>query len=384
VAGTLALVLMCGVLFAVLRARGHGHGSRDSSRPDANPWDTRAPRTPGSVSATGCSTWSATGSYTVGQVVTFRGRTYTAEIPHTLAVGIDWSPDATPQLWRAGGICTGGVAHGAPKFPPPPARWQEHWNEHTQNVRLIAYNDTVAIYFDDAVDVSSGKWMLPFLTRLWQYAQRTYGNGGNRIGERLHSISHTGRYRGGHPSTAYDASHDFRNVIDVGGDAWTKPQYDLLTHETGHIVEELATGRKGSPAYGLWKDSKWIEFYGFDAFVSLFGTTGPAQDAYNTLTAISDTFPRAGTHWFRDFFYPLWRDRGHAQVMVNFYKLIGAYFPTDGATYARGLNWGEFVHFMSGAAGTDLKPMATKAFGWPADWEAQYQRARVDFPQIRY
>ena len=48
------------------------------------------------------------------------------------------------------------------------------------------------------------------------------------------------------------------------------------------------------------------------------------------------------------------------------------------------MNWGEFVHIMSGAAGQDLKLLATKAFGWPGEWEAQYEKARKDFPAIRY
>ncbi len=44
------------------------------------------------------------------------------------------------------------------------------------------------------------------------------------------------------------------------------------------------------------------------------------------------------------------------------------------------MNWGEYVHFMSGAAGRDLKPLATKAFGWPGEWEEkQHQKARTEF-----
>jgi hypothetical protein len=39
---------------------------------------------------------------------------------------------------------------------------------------------------------------------------------------------------------------------------------------------------------------------------------------------------------------------------------------------------------MSGAAGTNLKELATTAFGWPADREAQFNKARADFPMITY
>ena len=31
-----------------------------------------------------------------------------------------------------------------------------------------------------------------------------------------------------------------------------------------------------------------------------------------------------------------------------------------------------------------LRGLATNAFGWPAEWEAQYQQAKIDFPQITY
>ncbi len=271
-------------------------------------------------------------------------------------------------------------------FAAPPPTWKEHWFEHNQLVKLIAYNDTVAIYFDSSVKRDAGKWMLPYLTRLWQYAQRTYGNSGNQMGtDRLYSVTHEGRYFGGHPSTVYDSSHDFRNVIDVGGSDWTTPQYELITHETGHIVEGIAAGKHGSPAFPLWQDSKWMEFYIYDAYVSL-GMSAQARDFFNRMTAGShtDDFPAAGTHWFRDWFYPLWRDHGHAQVMVSFFQLLGRYFPDDGHGFTRDLNWGEFFHFMSGATGTDLKSLATKAFGWPVEWNREYQQAKVSFPQVTY
>jgi len=48
------------------------------------------------------------------------------------------------------------------------------------------------------------------------------------------------------------------------------------------------------------------------------------------------------------------------------------------------MNWGEFIHFMSAAAAKNLKPLATKAFGWPADRETQFKKARTEFPEISY
>jgi hypothetical protein len=102
-------------------------------------------------------------------------------------------------------------------------------------------------------------------------------------------------------------------------------------------------------------------------------------------------FPRPNTAWFRDWFFPLWRDHGHAQVMVRFFGLLAQHFPKETqnhgncphAHYTRDMNMGEFVHFMSWAAGTNLSSMATTAFGaGTGNWEAQFQQARIDFPAI--
>lgn len=48
------------------------------------------------------------------------------------------------------------------------------------------------------------------------------------------------------------------------------------------------------------------------------------------------------------------------------------------------MNWGEYVHFTSGAAGSDLKELAKAAFGWPPEWETQLEQAKQKFPQITY
>jgi hypothetical protein len=267
------------------------------------------------------------------------------------------------------------------RLPAPPATWQEHWFEHVQNVKLVAYNDDVAIYFDD--DVRGGlDWIFPFMTRLWRYTKATYDLGPEPQ-NRLFAIFHQGKYSGGHPSTYFDASHDRRNVSDCGPGPWTTPGYDVPSHEAGHVVEGANNGIHNSPAFPLWGDSKWMEFYQYDAYVAL-GMTAEAKRLFDRFTATTDNFPRPGTRWFRDWFYPLWKDHGGAQVMVKFFKLLATHFPKNGTSYSRNLNWGEFVHFMSGAAGKDLKMMATTAFGWPPEREAQFTKARADFSMITY
>jgi hypothetical protein len=287
------------------------------------------------------------------------------------------APADAPPPPDLGGNLDGG------RLPAPPATWMEHWFEHVQNLKLIAYNDDVAIYFDD--DVKGGEWLFPFMTRLWRYTKATYDMG-PEAQNRLFSIHHDGKYGGGHPSTYFDASHDRRNVSDVGPGPWGAMSgfaIDGPSHESGHVVESANNGVHGSPAFPLWGDSKWMEFFQYDAYLGM-GMAADAKRLFDKFTATTDTFPRAGTHWFRDWFYPLWRDHGHAQVMVKFFKLLSMHFPKNGTSYSRDLNWGEFVHFMSGAAGTNLKELATTAFGWPPDREAQFNKARADFPMITY
>ena len=94
-----------------------------------------------------------------------------------------------------------------------------------------------------------------------------------------------------------------------------------------------------------------------------------AKDVYRRFTGNTDDFPRRGTRWFRDWFYPLWRDCGQAEVMNRFFRELARHFPRDsGGTYTRRMNWGEYVHFTSGAAAADMSRQAARAFGWPREW----------------
>ncbi|MBB5193360.1 chitinase [Silvimonas terrae] len=69
----------------------------------ATPVPTPAPAPP--LSAGGCPAWLDGGSYAVGAVVSFNGKTYTALVTQTDYAGANWNPAATPSLWKAGGTC---------------------------------------------------------------------------------------------------------------------------------------------------------------------------------------------------------------------------------------------------------------------------------------
>ena len=230
------------------------------------------------------------------------------------------------------------------------------------------------------MDRDQSAWLFDFVSKAWQYSLDTYGDMGPG---RLSAIFHTGKYFGGHPSYYYDDSHDNRNVVDQGGGDWREGNYDVPSHEIAHIVESTASHTKyGSPAFGLWRDSKWAEFYQYDLYKGL-GMESDAERVFNDFSGKVEDFPRPGTRWFSDWFHPLWRDYGGAQVMVRFYGLLGEHFPAQNQRMGS-MNWGEYIHFTSGAAETDLTELATSAFGWSEQWQAELDEARAEFPEITY
>ena len=119
---------------------------------------------------------------------------------------------------------------------------------------------------------------------------------------------------------------------DCGSDTSGRqhPRSRAARHEIGHSVESANNGAHGSPAYEIWGDSKWAEFYIYDLYTAL-GMDREAKDVYRRFTGNTDDFPRRGTRWFRDWFYPLWRDYGRAEVMNRFFRELARHFPRDPA-----------------------------------------------------
>ena len=301
---------------------------------------------------------------------------------------------------------TGGQASSPPKMDSntthttsaPPSTWQEHWFEHNQLLQRKFYDTSVAVYFDKDVNTSI-TWPNTYLAQAWNYTKATYGTFGSD--SKLWAIFHAGKYSGGHPSTYFDTSHDLRNVIDVGSsdpNAWTSGtgnDIDLTTHEIGHIVEGASKGVHNSPAFGIWHDSKWMEIYQYDVYLGL-GRGNDATRWYGMKNPATDDYPRSGTHWFRDWFFPLYTGFDKTATLNKFFTLLAQNFPRHTVSngsypipeYTRGMNFGEFVHFWSGAAGYDLKQLALNAFGNKDengnDWTAQLTQAKSDFPGVTY
>ncbi|KAA2240341.1 T9SS type A sorting domain-containing protein [Chitinophaga agrisoli] len=265
----------------------------------------------------------------------------------------------------------------AAKSQTPPATWQEHWFEHNQIVSKVYEDNDLALYYDNGVSPAV-TWPKQYLSAVWRYTKKVYGN--FNTDPHLFAILHTGRYGGGHPSTYFDDSHDFRNVIDAGAGPWNGNQtdYDLLTHEVGHIVEGASKNMHNSPAFGIWGDSKWCEIFIYDVYKGL-GQEGLATGCYNAFMGTTDNFPRANTAWFKNWFYPIYSQYGGADVLNRYFVQLALYFKRNGTDYPP-MNMGEFVHFWSGAAGVNLKAQATIAFGWTSEFEAQFLKAQQDFP----
>lgn len=265
----------------------------------------------------------------------------------------------------------------------PPATWQEHWFEHDQTLALFAHDEHVAVYLDADVDRADVAWILPFMSRLWQYSQKTYG-GAPGPDPRLYSIHHQGRYLGAHAATYYDDTHDGRNATDCGPGPWRDGSFELPVRAVAQLIARANNGSRGSPLSNVWAEGKWAEIFQYDAYRAL-GLMGESERLFERYSTASANLPRRDTYWFRDWFYPLWKDHGGALVFARFFQLLGRDFPRDATgRYRRPLNWGEYVHFTSGAAGRDLTALATAAFGWPARWQAELVRARAEFPGVIY
>ncbi|SDJ34692.1 hypothetical protein SAMN04487898_102322 [Pedobacter sp. ok626] len=278
----------------------------------------------------------------------------------------------------------------------PSKTWQEHWGHHDLLMKRVYYDDHVAVYYDDNVD-RSVTWLFKAMSDSWAYVKQTYGDFGPD--KRLFANFHISRkvfnpatqmeedqLGGGHPASYFDADHDFRNVIDNGLGNWTYPtgeQIGIPIHEMGHIVCGASHGAKGSPSDVLWGDSKFMEIFNYDVLLHI-GREDEAARAYIQCMATKDDFPTPGSQWFKNWFFPIYSKYGKAAVLNRYFELLSKHFPKNGNTYIRNLNYGEFVHFWSGAAGVNLKEQATIAFGWPEGWESMFKKAQQDFPNLTY
>ena len=147
----------------------------------------------------------------------------------------------------------------------PPATWQEHWFDHRQLLRLYHSDEHCAIYVDPGVRRAEVRWLPRFINVTWQYSKATYGDAFGPD-PRIYSIPMQGGMAAAMRATRQPGP-DYRNVSDCGLDTWGEGNTlacELPAHEIGHSVESANNGVHGSPAYEIWGDSKWAEFYIYD------------------------------------------------------------------------------------------------------------------------
>lgn len=279
---------------------------------------------------------------------------------------------------------SGGASPGldaCPGGPVPPLNWTEHWYEHGEQLTRVYYDACIALYFDGDVTATAKDWLIPFLNQAWSYSLGTYGTLG---GERLYVVVHQGKHAGGHSATYHEASHDHHNVIDMGAAEWLPGAYDLPAHLLGFIVDTTgAHSKAGSAKDEHYGNEGFPLIYKYDLYVAL-GLTEVASAAHAYFTTLSNDQPYPDTYWYRDWFYPLWRDHGHAKVFVDYMTLLQQHAPADAAGWLSTLDYGQYFHFMSGAAGQDLEPLARDAFQWRPDFDEEVSSARTEFPEITY
>ena len=157
------------------------------------------------------------------------------------------------------------------RLPEPPESWQEHWFDHRQLLRLYESDEHCAVYLDPDVRRAEVRWLPRYISAAWHYSKATYGDAFGPD-PRIYSIHHAGRHGGGHAGYYVSPVHDYHNVSDCGLDTWRESNTlarELPAHEIGHSVESANNGTHGSPAYEIWGDSKWAEFYIYDLYTAL-------------------------------------------------------------------------------------------------------------------
>ena len=257
-----------------------------------------------------------------------------------------------------------------------PARGlNESWFGHEEALNRQYYETNVAVYYDDYVDREI-EWPFLFTQSIWDNTISTYTTVGNNI---LYAVYHTGATNQAEYLTNFD-SEVSGGVIDVPLDDAEMGE-EITTQiisQIGKLVEYSAKGVEGSPAEDLWMD-EFNKIFVYDTYLNL--------DMEAEAATVRDRYAATqlnGIYWFRDWFLPLYETYGGTSFLNNFYNITSQNYPKDGDSYARTMNLGELVHFMSGAAGEDLQPMAEVAFNWTDDIESELLQARVAFPDLAY
>lgn len=263
----------------------------------------------------------------------------------------------------------------------PPLSFKETWSNHTDKLWRQYLDNNVAVYYDEAVKRPL-EWPYAFFGNTWKEVNKTYGAFGDE--NRLYAVFHNESKGATYVGTIFDNTSSNRSLFDIAfeGTEMKGNNIDNPLKAVSQIVETSSNGIKGSPAKALWGDT-YSQIFLYDIYTDLDMKT-EADRIFALNNTKTTNSPKANTYWFRDWYYPIYKDHGGRMSLGKFFKLLSQYYPTNGNTYNHDMNMGEFVHFYSGATGDNLQPLAQAAFGWSDEWQEQLLDARADFPTMPY
>ncbi|MGC4088400.1 MAG: fibronectin type III domain-containing protein [Polyangiaceae bacterium] len=296
-------------------------------------------------------------------------------------------------------VWTSTVNYTTPAVVTPPTSWVETgWYNHTRTLSRRDLDTDITLYVDQYVSpASSADWLRPILNQAFIYAKSAYGGFGDPmlyvVANQDNVAADVNDYYGGGGVVCLQDSPNYKNIIHVTSGDWTDQtstwNIDAFTHELGHVVETTTNGVFGSPSYHAWGDSKWAEIFQYDIYLhSTLVPSGYAAAFYNEHLTSTDDW---GNFWFRDFLYPLYMgnfgnpatDKKGAAVYSKYYQLLAQYLPKRiSHMFAGEISVGEFLHFMSGAAGVSLESYARTAFKWTPELELQFANAQIMYPEV--
>ena len=277
----------------------------------------------------------------------------------------------------------------------PPTSIQDFIRPGGPEVKRVFFDNEIAVYFGEGMDPNVN-WMNGYIRDVWKYIKRTYGSYGPD--PRIYVVAHTNKaFNYATINNRFDAGFGYRNVIDLGGVwNWQNPaqlNYEVITHELSHIVEGGSKNTQESPSFEFWGDGPWAEIFIYDVYMHL--NKAWAKDWFDRMQISRNSHYGGGDryYFFRDWFYPIYSQHGGIKTFDRYFTLLSKHFPKKDVTvadgekakcYARRATYGEVLHFFSAAANSDLRGQYTKAFGWDVKIEEQWQKARTDFPMLKY
>ena len=294
------------------------------------------------------------------------------------------------------GLLLLGLNAAAQNIPTPPRTFADSTKSGNPTVTRAYYDDEIAIYFSEGIDPSTD-WMNDYIREAWQYTKQTYAPVGDpRIYDaRLYVFMHEDSTRSGATIASFSYSDfGYRNVMSLGSLwDWSEPNqkaYEVITHELAHIVEFGSNEISQSPSFVFWGDGPWPNIFTYDVYRAL-GRDDWAQDWFDRKVELKDghlgQLPEY--YFFRDWFYPLYDQYGGVEFFQRYFTILSENYPTEGIFgkgddvipwYQGDANYGEVLHFMSAAAGVNLREQYTTAFGWSAERAAEFREAQQDYP----